>query len=74
MRIFRYRNIRNESLLFPVEINEHKCGQHQNANDSVASKCGRTTEISHKNAAKDSATTSSQSVMQSLKYSLCRCP
>lgn len=35
MRIFSCRDVRDESLFLAVEVNEHKGGEHKNANDSV---------------------------------------
>lgn len=47
MRIFSGWNIRDETLC-TIEVNEHKGGKNEDANDSIASEGGLRAEIGHK--------------------------
>lgn len=66
MRILRGGNLRDESLLFPVEVDEYESGQHQNADNSVSTEGGSRSKIVDEHSSNHSSATSAQTMMQTL--------
>lgn len=69
MRILRGRNFRDETFILAVEVDEHECGQHENADHTVTTEGGRCTEVGDKHTANNGTAASTQPMMQSLQYS-----
>lgn len=69
MRIFSGRYFRDKTLLFSIEVDEHKCGKYENTNHTITTEGGRCSEVVDKHSTDNSPTTSSESVMQSLEHS-----